>query len=336
MLLRSKKSLTLVVSLLVIAFGVIWFLSVSSAPQKTAEPERFIISLDSELSEVIVKLKSDGFIKNRFAFKLALRLKGDGEVKPGGYEISKSMNVWTVAEVLAAEPYMKWIVIPEGRRKEQIARLLVENLGWTEAVKEKWMSVDTAQKSDYEEGVYFPDTYLIPVDEPPADVASRLINRFNEKFAPFLVEAQKQNIRWPTVIKIASLIERETGGKTDMALISGIIWNRLLKNMKLDIDATIQYARDSALSQNSPNSNIEWWTPLTAEDKKIDSKFNTYKYSGLPPRPIANPGLDAIEAVLNPEETDCFYYLHASDKKIYCAATYEEHKQNIKKYLKNQ
>ena len=332
--LHPRKTIILLVIFIVAVFAAIWYFSAFGAPQKSAEPERFIIGLGLGQSATMEKLQSDGFIKNQFAFKLALFIKGGDKVKPGGYQISKSMNAWTLAKVLTAEPYMKWVIIPEGRRKEQIVDLLAENLGWSDTIKEKWVSVDTAEKSDYLEGVYFPDTYLIPIDEPPLNVANRLINRFNEKFAPLLAEAQKQNVKWTTAVKIASLIERETGGKEDMPLISGIIWNRLLKNMKLDIDATVQYARDTLLYADSPETIVAWWAPITPEDKAIDSKYNTYKYTGLPPRPISNPGLDSLNAVLYPEKTDCFYYLHGADKKIHCAKTYEEHKDNIEKYLK--
>ncbi len=114
-----------------------------------------------------------------------------------------------------------------------------------------------------------------------------------------------------------------------MPLIAGILWNRLLKNMKLEVDATVQYARD-----DRDNLTTGFWKSITPEDKEIDSKYNTYEYAGLPPFPISNPGLDAIDAVLNSVETDCLYYLHDSNRQIHCAVTYQEHLANIEKYLK--
>ena len=112
-----------------------------------------------------------------------------------------------------------------------------------------------------------------------------------------------------------------------MALISGVIWNRLLNDQPLEIDATVQYARGNAGSG--------WWAPIKASDiDNIDSAYNTYKNTGLPPTPISNPGIDAIEAALNPESTECFYYLHDNDRQIHCAITLEEHEENIEKYLK--
>ncbi len=106
------------------------------------------------------------------------------------------------------------------------------------------------------------------------------------------------------------------------------MWNRLAQDMNLEIDATVQYARGK--------TDEGWWSPIVPEDiVNIDSPYNTYKYKGLPPHPIANPGLDAIESVLHPAETDCLFYLHDNDRQIHCAITYEEHKLNIKKYLQN-
>ena len=131
---------------------------------------------------------------------------------------------------------------------------------------------------------------------------------------------------WTTGLRLASVVQREAAGKEDMPLVAGILWNRLLKGMKLEVDSTVQYARGK--------TDKCWWAPIKPGDiTEIDSPYNTYKYKGLPPHPIDNPGIDAIEAVLNPTETDCLYYLHDNNGQIHCAKTYEEHKANIEKYL---
>jgi UPF0755 protein len=340
-----------------------------SAPQSQAEPEQFTITVGNDDSkEVAEQLENQGFIKNKTAFHIALLgLKGIKSVcvdciMPGAYKISKSMNVWQIVKVFKQGPYMKWVVIPEGLRKEQIVEILAQALNWGEQEKSDWVTKYTAMEYDYLEGVYFPDTYLIPIDETGLEVAQRFINKFNEKFAPYSDKFIKENIKWTTALKIASIIQREAAGKDDMPLIVGIIWNRLLNDMKLEVDATLQYARDSELAfddlcyspgnkeqwpcdceQEKDNCYIRngfykgienWWTPIAIADKQIDSEYNTYLYKGLPPHPIANPGIDAIDAVLNPAETKCFYYLHDKNRNIHCAETYEEHLGNIEKYLK--
>ena len=177
------------------------------------------------------------------------------------------------------------------------------------------------------EGTYFPDTYLIPVSESGLDMANRMTRRFDEQFAPYISQFAEQNIKWTTGLKLASIIQREAGGKDDMPIIAGIMWNRLNQDMNLEIDATIQYARGK--------TDTGWWMPIKAEDiTNIDSPYNTYKYKGLPPYPIDNPGIDAIESVLHSTETDCLYYLHDNNRQIHCAKTLEEHQANIEQYLK--
>jgi UPF0755 protein len=260
---------------------------------------------------------------------LAFRIAGvfyglRGELQPGAYVFIKGWNNFIVANALKS-PEEVWVVIPEGVRKEEIADIAGKKLNWSEAEKKQFIDHDSS-RSDYFEGAYFPDTYLIPIKDTPADVADRLKTRFNEELAKYSSGLNKQNIKWTTALKVASIVQREAAGKSDMPLIAGIIWNRLLQNMKLDIDATLQYARGD-------NGN-GWWAPLKAGDKGIDLPYNTYLYSGLPPHPIGNPGSDAFMAVLNPQKTSCLYYLHDNDGITHCSATYEEHLTNIQKYLK--
>ncbi|KKU03867.1 MAG: Aminodeoxychorismate lyase [Candidatus Giovannonibacteria bacterium GW2011_GWA2_45_21] len=313
----------LILILAIVAFFA--YRNAFSAPEKNAESERFIIALNSNDKEIIERLWSEGFVKSARAFRFALNWN-QGAVKPGAYKISKAMNAWEIAKIFEGSPYMKWVVIPEGLRKEEIAEILRQELGWSEDETRNWITKDTTARANYIEGVYFPDTYLIPTDEASSDVARRLQTKFDEKFATAAKEALTQNIRWPTLLKIASIVQREAAGKTDMPIIAGVLWNRLLKDIKLEVDATVQYARG--------NTGNGWWAPIKPADKNIDSPYNTYKYKGLPPHPIANPGLDAMNAVLFPEETDCFYYLHDDLGIIHCAKTFEEHKKNIETYLR--
>lgn len=247
------------------------------------------------------------------------------KIPEGGYYLYKNMSVWSKINKFKKGPDLKWITVLPGMRKEQIGEMLGEKFGWGEDEVIKWNEVYTRMKYEYREGVYFPDSYLIPVKEGGLDIANRMINNFNGKFSPYLDVAAKKNIQWTTALKIASLIQREAGGKDDMGVISGVIWNRLDKNMNLQIDATVQYAKGK--------TDGEWWSHVSPSDLKIDSIYNDYLNKGLPPTPICNPGLDAIGAALEPVETDCLYYLHDKNRQIHCAKTYEEHLENVKKYL---
>ncbi len=286
----------------------------------------FIVTPDSSISEVADQLKSQNLIRARWAFKLAyVRYAGIHDVRPGGYTISSSMDTLSVAKKLAESPYLAWVSIPRGVRKEQIAEILARQLSWTRDQKEQWLAVDTNPSPSYVEGVYYPDTYLIPSDQTPAQVAKRMRDRFSEVFAPYAQEAAEKGIKWTTVLTMASLIEREAAGP-DRALIAGILWNRMDQGMKLQVDATLQYIKG--------NEEDGWWGRVLSEDKYLDSPFNTYQHAGLPPHPIAEPSIEAVRAVLNPEETKCLFYLHDNEGQIYCSPTYKGHLTNIDKHLR--
>ncbi len=323
-LLRSK----IVIAPVLVVFTIISYFLFFSSPQEKGGTVRLVIQLkEADSVNYTINFLSEGSaIKNKTAFRFALAFYGlSGRIRPGAYVMESGANAFALASELKT-PDEKWMVIPEGLRKEEIGEMFAESFLWSDEELEKWTNEYTAAKSDYFEGVYFPDTYLIPVDDSPEKVAERMISRFNEKFGPYTEEFAKENIRWTTALKIASIIQREAAGKNDMPLIAGVLWNRLLNDVKLEVDATLQYARG--------DKGDGWWAPITKDDKKIDSPYNTYLYEGLPPHPIANPGVDAIEAVLRPEETKCFFYLHDEDAAIHCAVTYEEHLSNIEKYLK--
>ncbi len=315
-----------IVVIAALAVLIVFYKSELGAPGGGTGIEIFSVPLHRTRAEVVQSLVMAGFVKHAWALDLALTLRGAPvAIVPGGYNLSKSMNVWSVAGVLLSKSSLVWVTVPEGLRKEEIAGLLADALGWTEAQRTEWIALDTAQNSDYFEGVYFPETYLLPANDNGPDVAARLIAKFNEKFAPLAPAFAKQNVKWTTAVKIASLVQRESAGPDDMPLIAGIIWNRLLKNMPLQIDSTVQYARG--------DTGKGWWAPITLADEKIDSPYNTYLHTGLPPHPIANPGFEALAAVLTPTTTTCLYYLHDANRQIHCAATYAEHLQNINTYL---
>jgi UPF0755 protein len=319
-----------VVPVIIIVIVTVFYFFAFAAPggnAKVIETERFVIPQDAGRSETLKSLADGGFIKSSLGLNIALLLRGKlGAIAPGGYKISKGQNAFGIAGVLSREPYMKWAVIPEGSRKEQIAVQLAQILDWGNQTKNDFLNYYFSLGPDYKEGVYFPDTYLLPKDETGGQIAKRFIDKFNEKFQPFAGKFSKENIKWTTAVKIASLVQREAAGENDMPLISGIIWNRLLKGIPLAVDATIQYAKGG--------SDDDYWMPLVKGDTKLDSPYNTYIHKGLPPTPIANPGLPAILAVLNPAKTNCLYYLHDSRGVIHCSVSYTEHQANIEKYLK--
>jgi UPF0755 protein len=223
-----------------------------------------------------------------------------------------------------ANPSVEVVRVQEGLRKEQVAEVVGDKLGWSDEAKREFLKIHLALNKVDMEGHYFPKTYLINKYDEPVDVSSSMINESIKQIDKIEQTQKAQNIDEDTAIKIASLIQREAGGKNDMRLISGIIWNRISRGMKLQVDATLQYAKGS--------EEEGWWPRVRPEDKKIQSPYNTYLYEGLPAGAISNPGPDAIYAAYNPQKTNCLFYLHDRSKRIHCAETYAGHKRNIDMY----
>ncbi len=222
-----------------------------------------------------------------------------------------------------ANPSVRIVRVQEGLRKEEIADIMAEKLNWDDSQKEEFINGHLALNTSNLEGKYFPKTYLIQKDESPMDVTATMLSEFSKQTAVVKKPKSAQVINQDTALKIASIIQREAG-KGDMKLISGIIWNRLFTGMTLQIDSTLQYAKGS--------EEDGWWEKVSPNDKNINSTYNTYLYSGLPPSPIDNPGLAAIDAAYNPQKTSCLFFLHDKNGKIHCSVTYEQHLKNIKLY----
>jgi len=328
-----KFKFLLIFFLFLISVGIFFFYSHFSAPQKNASEERYVIALNFSEEKIIQDLVQKGFLKDHKIFNFILTAKKwHKKIQPGAYKISKSMNAYQLAKRLVVEgPYQKWIIIPPGKRKEQVALILQKTLEWPYSLARNF--ANTA-----EEGYLYPDTYLINTDADPVQIFQKFKANFNEKFDQKIQQdLLAKNIRNDTAIKIASLIERESGDDEDKPVIAGIIWNRLLKGMKLEIDATVQYAiATKKLSDYGLQSleDLDFWPKLgPGIVRTIDSPYNTYLYKGLPPGPICSPSLDSIKAVVYPVKTDALYYFHSPDKKIHTAKTLKEHQENIKNFL---
>lgn len=312
---------------IVLILGGLSFYGALFGPAGTSLTARtIVVTPDDSLSSLANRLKEEGLIKSIWAFELAyVREQGGIALRPGGYELSASQDAWSVADTFARSPYLAWITVPRGRRKEEIADILAEALAWKAEDREAWLLATAAMPAGETEGVFFPDTYLLPSDMAPQDVARAMRDRFLETWKKFADAAELQGLTMSEVVRIASLLEREAAGAHDMPLIAGIIRERLQRGMKLQIDATLQYIKG--------NEELGWWKTVKSEDKYLESDFNTYQHVGLPPAAIANPGLASLQAVLAPEETNCLFYLHDNEGDIHCSANYSGHVANIRKYL---
>ncbi|MEZ4104533.1 MAG: endolytic transglycosylase MltG [Candidatus Paceibacterota bacterium] len=220
---------------------------------------------------------------------------------------------------LLASPRSRTLVIYPGERKEEIIKNFGDILNWSKEEREKFAKLITNNKPILADGKFFPGRYVVDKDINPTTLADTLNQKFsNEIYARYSDDISNKVSLKETLI-IASLLEREAYDFNDMRYISGIIWNRIFIDMPLQLDATLQYVRGS--NPYEPT----WWPKVNPNDKYIDSLFNTYKNTGLPPIPISNPSPEAVVAALNPRVTDCLFYFHDQYGGFHCSNSYEEH-----------
>jgi UPF0755 protein len=237
------------------------------------------------------------------------------------------------AAAIDAAPYQaliggatKAVVIKPGYRKEQVADAFGDALGWSDEQKADFVDQAATSIPTVTEGKFDAATYVVGASTTPEAVQQMISDQFNEDIASRYSSSTAALVPMDEALNIASLIEREAGSVQQMRLISGVIWNRIFSGMRLQLDATVQYAK-------ADGTNDVWWPTVRPKDLSIKSPYNTYLHAGLPPTPIATPSVAAVLAALNPIKTDCLYYFHDNDGQIHCSATYQEHVALLKKYF---
>ncbi len=280
----------------------------------------FTINKGETIRNIAERLQKQNLIRSSIAFFLLTRFTNLAkEIQAGEFRLSPSMNLYSLTQKLKHGTADIIITIPEGWRNEEIALKLAQEINIPEKEFLKYAK----------EGYMFPDTYHLPKDATAEIIAKVLLDNFNKKITSEIIEkTKKKNLTLHELIIIASLVEREAKFAADRPIVASVILNRLKIGMKLDIDATIQYALGYQAKEKT------WWKKnLTQEDLSIASTYNTYTNLGLPPTAIANPGLAAINAVIDSPETDYLYYISDKSGKMHFAKTLEEHNANISKYL---
>lgn len=318
----KKIIITIVLFFLVTLFFILYFKEgVMPVKPKSKESKIFVIPKGSSVTQIARNLEKEGLIRNKLVFYFVVKQLGiEKKIQAGDFRLSPSMNAYEIAQQLTKGTLDVWVTIIEGLRKEEIAQIISKELGLPE--------IEFIKKA--KEGYLFPDTYLIPKEATIEMVLDIFYKNFNRRYDQKLRElTRKKGLTEEEVIIIASLVEKEGKYPEDRPLIASVILNRLRIGMKLDIDATVQYALGYQENEKT------WWKKnLTLADLEIDSEYNTYRNKGLPPGPIANPGLSAIKAVLEAPKTEYLYYLADKTGKTHFAKTFEEHQRNIEKYLR--
>lgn len=281
-------------------------------------------------------LKKKGVISSKLYFEVySIRMKLPGNTRNTRIMIKEGMTIQELINKLKSDqPDFAVITIPEGFRLYQIAeRLEKSNL----ADKDKFLSLTLEELGGNDlisgrkdvifdlEGFLFPDTYFIPLGFTEKDIAGLMFNRFKQLFNErYINRAKELGLTINEVISIASLIEREAITDPERSTIAGVIYNRMKKGMLLQVDAAVIYANTKGEGHLSK---------VLYSHLKFDSKYNPYVYKGLPPGPIASPGLKSIEAALYPEQHDYLYYVAGQGGHVF-SRNYEEHMVNVKRYIK--
>jgi UPF0755 protein len=288
------------------------------------EKTSFIIPKGQSIIQIGRRLQEAGLIKNGLVFKFIVQQKNlNNKIQAGTFMLAPNMTPGEIATALTQGTNDIWVTVLEGWRVEEIADAF-DQPDLPEFDKEEFLEL-----AKDEEGYLFPDTYLLPRQASATMVHDLLRRTFDKKISQDLadqIESSGKELK--DIVIMASLIQREAKGATQMKMVSGVLWNRIDGGIGLNVDATLQYIRGYDPIEQT------WWAPPRVSDKQSTSTYNTYKYAGLPPRPIANPGADAIEAAADPTITDNLYYLHDSRGGIHYARTLDEHNRNVQMYLR--
>lgn len=314
----------------VVVAGVIIFLSVSqvslgsSSSTKNAQPVMFTISAGENVNDIASNLQQQGIISNAWWFTTRLKLRGmSNQLKAGNFQVTPGMDTDKLIDVLSTSPVEKGLrfTVIEGTRLAEIAQKLssegiVSSTTFMQMAstpegaaqfKDAFLAASGRSDNQGLEGYLFPDTYEIKQSggDNSEAVIRVMLQTMEQKFTPQMLQTIKdRGLNVQQVLTVASIVQREGVVESELPTIAQVYWSRLDKNMLMNADPTIQYAIGNS---------TEWWPVLSLDDLKIDSPYNTYTQNGLPPSPICNPGLPAIQAAVYPAQTDYLYFTAKCD-----------------------
>jgi UPF0755 protein len=327
-LLNTALAIVVAAGVIVAAAGL-WFRDAvygdRSAP---ATATTFIVQRGATLGDVVAGLQNAGILAHPIAIRILARFRNDeADIQSGQFRFpAHQTSDEILRRLVAGTAAAVWVTFPEGFTARQIgARLAGRQLGNAAAfdryAARTHLNVDGTWTPSLE-GYLFPSTYLVPVDAAPDRIARILTDQFfRELPANAASKARAFGLTVPQVITVASLIEREAQADDERPLMAGVYYNRLRAGMPLEVDATIEYVFP------------EHHTVITRRDLEIDSPYNTYRHSGLPPTPIANPGKASIDAAFAPIHSQYLFYVYKGNGHHAFAKTLEEHNANVERYL---
>lgn len=339
-----KILLSIILAAIIILAGSLFYIRflIFTPANPSGEEQEFIIDEGQGATTIAANLKNQGLIKSAFAFKFYAIWKRDiTNLQAGTFKISAAMNISEILNIISGDEKQEnqFTVIP-GERLIEIAQNLedkeivayqdfMQAVSNESALKSEYDFLSSISKTASLEGFIFPDAYNFTKNMTAEEMVKKALENFGEKIEPYLskikesendVKLSKLNLNLFQIIIIASIVEREAAKDEDRPKIASVYYNRLVKDMKLEADPTVQYAKGS-------------WEAITASDyRSVESPYNTYLHKGFPPGPICSPGLASIEAAFSPAETDYFYFLHLDDGTTIFSKTKEEHDDAKDKY----
>jgi UPF0755 protein len=313
----------------VVAAAGLWFRdAVYGDRSRPAVATTFIVPRGSSLGDVVSGLQNAGILAHPIALRILARLRNDeADIQSGQFRFpAHQTSDEILRRLISGTADAVWVTFPEGFTARQIgarlaARSLVRADAFDRYAARTRLDVDRTRTTSLE-GFLFPSTYLVPVGADPERIARILTDQFfRELPANASAKARALGLTVPQVITVASLIEREAQADDERALMAGVYYNRLRAGMPLEVDATIEYVFP------------EHHTVITRRDLEIDSPYNTYRHTGLPPTPIANPGKASIDAAFAPVHSQYLFYVYKGNGHHAFAKTLEEHNANVERYL---
>lgn len=316
---RFLGPLIVFITSIIVAY-VIYREGVLPVNSQDKSPVIFVVNRGDSVNTIARNLHNAKLIRNPIVFFVVVKkLAIERSIQAGDFRLNRSMNTEEIARGLTHGTLDVWVTIVEGLRKEEIASIFSK----THSIPEMIFSKHAI------EGYLFPDTYLVPTSADVAQVLALFKANYNRKITNEMkLRAKQLNFSMDEVLTLASVVEREARHLEDKKKVAAVFVNRLKEGMPLQADATVQYVLGYSEEEKT------WWRKnISTEDLAINSPFNTYKNPGMPPAPISNPGLDAINGVLYAADVPYLYYI--SDKKgsMHYANTLDEHNRNIRRYL---
>jgi UPF0755 protein len=333
MIKNSKKTTAFITAILVfiVLAGLgtgLWIYFTSPVLEK-GNDKIVTIKEGMRLKEISGMLEKDGLIKNSTVFILWAKIKGSSRmIKAGEYRLNPAMSAGRIMEMLTRGEIVAHVVtIPEGFSIKQIADVLSSS-GIIDREKFLMYTGQNGIEKNYGlegtglEGYLYPDTYRFALGLNARSIVDNMIRRFKEIITPFRARIAESGMSLHEIITLASIVEKETGKADERPLIASVFLNRLRRNMRLESDPTVIYGIKN-FSGNLKKTDLTTYSP-----------YNTYVIRGLPPGPIANPGLDSIKAVLYPAKTKYLYFVSKNDGSHYFSDNLREHNRAVYIYQK--